>query len=86
MKIRVFSLILALAILASLMVAPAQAWGAGSDVTSLEGACPCGCGKTLDKVQWKPWAGDAATGHYYLEEDYIQDSQKESADLNLVFK
>ena len=79
MKKRVVSLILALAILASLMVAPVEAWGAGSNVTSPEATCPCGCGKTLSQVEWIPYdpntKGDPASGHYYLADNYIQKEQ-----------
>lgn len=79
MKKRVVSLILALVILASLMVAPVEAWGAGSNVTSPEATCPCGCGKTLSQVEWIPYdpntKGDPASGHYYLADNYIQKEQ-----------
>lgn len=41
--------------------------------------CPCGCEQTLSQIQWTAWnineTGSAATGHYYLPEDYAHTTQ-----------
>lgn len=67
MKKRVLSLLLVVAMLATLVVFPAYA----SD-TDL---CPCGCGETLGNIEWKTWKGtsDPASGHYRLESDLLAD-------------
>ena len=82
MKKRIFSLFLVFCILSSLMVFPAGAAEPVENmVTQAEEICPCGCGKTLDAVTWKPWAVNGidgpTSGHYYLDGDYVQDGQKE---------
>lgn len=75
MKKRIFALFLAVAMLTSVMVAPAYAEQGGS-VTSLADACPCGCGKALEDVTWKPYTGTASTGHYYLAADLAQATEQ----------
>ena len=84
MKKRMISLLLVLAIFASLVVVPVSAEtpaAAVASTTDAEGLCPCGCGKTLDAVTWQPWnvneAGAPTAGHYYLDGDYVQDGQFE---------
>ena len=76
MKKRVLALLLAVTLLGSMIVVPAYAdENTGASVTNIENLCPCGCGKTLDQVDWKAWKGTAASGHFYLEEDYVQAEQ-----------
>lgn len=62
MKKRVLSLLLVVAMLASLVVFPAYATGT---------ECACGCGAT--DVEWEPWTGKLVSGktHYILEEDVV---------------
>ena len=72
MKKRLFSLILAISILASMVVVPAYAEEAEQNVTPITDLCPCGCGEKLQDVQWKAWAEVPNAGHYYLEDDYVQ--------------
>lgn len=61
MKKRFFSLILVLAMLASLFVMPVsateteQAAEAAPETTSLLDDCPCGCGEVLSNVEWLPY-------------------------------
>ena len=77
MKKRVLSLLLAAVLLATMIVVPAYAAEAKVENTTVStGTCACGCGKTYDKIQWKVWEGNAASGHYYLEEDYVQDGER----------
>ena len=77
MKSRLLSLLLTLALVATMIVVPVYAVEATvENVTAATDTCACGCGKTYDKIQWQPWKGDAATGHYYLEEDYVQDGER----------
>ena len=88
MKRRMFALLLALALLVPMAVVPVSAEPAeeitetqAPNITAAGEICPCGCGKTLDAITWKPWdvAGveGPTTGHYYLDGDYIQDGQKQ---------
>ena len=72
MKKRILVLFLVFSMLMSLWVMPVAAETAAENVTPAEGLCPCGCGKTLDNVEWKAWAGDPRAGHYYLDGDYTQ--------------
>ena len=76
MKKRIFSFLLALAMIASMVVLPVDA---AANITPLTDGCPCGCGKSLSQVDWQPWNvnqdGSPASGHYYLESDYQQKSQ-----------
>ena len=79
MKKRILSLILALCLVASLIVLPAGAEAAEENVTATTELCPCGCGKTLDGVTWKPWNPNSealSSGHYYLEGNYVQNKQQ----------
>lgn len=81
MKKQIISLLLAAAMVMSMVVMPVGAYDdAGqADVTSATGTCPCGCGLALDKATWKPWdpntSSDLGTGHYYLEGNYAQDAE-----------
>ena len=85
MKRRLFALLLALALLVPMAVAPVSAetaeTEASTDITAVTGSCPCGCGENLDAVTWTPWAVNGidgpTSGHYYLDGDYTQDGQKE---------
>ncbi|MBR2310038.1 MAG: DUF4886 domain-containing protein [Oscillospiraceae bacterium] len=72
MKKRILATILTLAILLSVIVVPA--WAENPIVTENVTApattiCGCGCGKKLSEVEWKPWTGEVASGHFYLTED-----------------
>ena len=68
MKKRIFSLLLAVSMLAAMIVVPANAMSVGDNVTDLEELCPCGCGKALSQVTWQPWntneVPDPPSGHY----------------------
>ena len=85
MKKRLLAILLVLASLASMLVAPVGAATTAetnsATVTSPSGACPCGCGQMLDAVTWQPWdvsgVEGPTSGHYYLDGDYVQDEQKE---------
>ncbi|MBR4864133.1 MAG: DUF4886 domain-containing protein [Oscillospiraceae bacterium] len=77
---RVFGLVLALAMVLSMVVMPTYAKEEKQEnVTAPESACPCGCGASLADVEWEPWdvntVGSVATGHFYLEDDYLQAKQ-----------
>ena len=77
MKRRILSLLLTLALVATMLVAPAYAAEAKvENTTAATDTCACGCGKTYAQIDWQPWKGDAATGHYYLEDDYVQDGER----------
>lgn len=74
---RLLSIMLVAAMLLTIPVMPVNAWSAEADggVTDMEEICPCPCGQKLSQVDWQPWDPDAAqppTGHYYLEDDYLQ--------------
>lgn len=78
MKKRLFALLLALATLFSLTVVPA--WAADVAVTENltdpdATVCGCGCGKKFSEVEWKPWTGEVASGHFYLTQDYTAAEQ-----------
>lgn len=85
---RIFSVLLVTALLATMLVAPVDAWSAREDVTPMSQACPCGCGATLDGVDWMPWDPNNTTvissGHYYLAGDYQQLAQEEIISGNRV--
>ena len=80
MKKRLFALLMCIAMLISLVVIPTYASPAEETVTAKDTLCPCGCGLALDQVTWVPWDANnqsvLATGHYYLDGDYIQDGYK----------
>lgn len=81
MKKKIGAMLLAMAMLLSMVVVPAYAVETAGDapaeggVTPITDACPCGCGKTLAEVEWKQWKGTAASGHFYLAQDYVQAEQ-----------
>ena len=82
MKKRFLSFVLAVSILAAMIIMPVSgstaAEKAVADTTALTNACPCGCGQTLEQVDWKaydPNAGGLLPGHFYLAEDYVQKDQ-----------
>jgi len=90
MKRRLFTLLLALCLLASVAVAPVSAEETATDtatqpatemVSDAKGECPCGCGQALDAITWKKWdvnaTGAPTAGHYFLDGDYVQDGQYE---------
>lgn len=75
------SLILILSMLFSMMIFPvsAEVTGESTDTTALTETCFCGCGQALSDVQWKKWNvnddASVASGHYYLDGDYVQSDQ-----------
>ena len=79
MSKRFLSVLICVAMLVSLVVFPAYA-ASEDTVTDKTELCPCGCGLTLEQVTWQPWDANnqsvLATGHYYLEDDYVQDDYK----------
>ena len=76
MKKRILSLLLTITLLLTMVVLPANATAATqAGVTALTDSCPCGCGQTLEQVEWKAWKGTAASGHFYLAEDFVQPEQ-----------
>lgn len=77
MKKRIFACLLVLAMVSAMVVAPVHAEPVAqtASVTAVTDACPCGCGKSLQEVDWKAWKGTAASGHFYLSEDYVQAEQ-----------
>ena len=85
MKKRFACLLLAAALLASMVVVPATAAEAPTPATGMttapEGECPCGCGSALAEITWTAWDVNGSdgpnSGHYYLDGDYIQDGQME---------
>ena len=73
---RVFAWILTLSLLMGLVILPASAEEVTA--TSADKECTCGCGETLSKAEWEPWDVNnmgVASGHYYLDSDYIQKDQ-----------
>ena len=87
------SMILVLTILAAMIVLPASAQTAESAttadiVTDPAGSCTCGCGNDYADVEWRVWdpntTGVPPTGHYYLEDDYIQKEQLEIISGNKI--
>ena len=82
MKKRILSFLLVLCSLLTLVVVPVSGTKVveetATQTTPLIGACPCGCGETLDQVDWRvydPNSGGLLPGHFYLAEDYIQKDQ-----------
>ena len=87
------SMILVLTILAAMIVLPASAQTAESAttadiVTDPAGSCTCGCGNDYADIEWRVWdpntTGVPPTGHYYLEDDYIQKEQLEIISGNKI--
>ncbi len=74
---KVICCLLLLSMLMSMVVLPVSA--SEDSKTPTAELCPCGCGAALKDVSWQPWNvnGDAniASGHYYLEGDYVQNQQ-----------
>ena len=74
MKNRILSVLLVVAMLASMVVMPVYATGAVQDGTTIDWDnvdCPCGCGAKVGAItDWQPFTatgGDpSAAGHYYL--------------------
>ena len=81
MKKRYVSLLLCLCMLLTMMVVPVSAQEVVSDAaTPISADCPCGCGSKLADILWRVWdpnSADPTPGHYYLEDDYIQNEQLE---------
>ncbi|MBO5867782.1 MAG: hypothetical protein J6Q54_02600, partial [Oscillospiraceae bacterium] len=75
MNKQIISLLLVLAMVLSFVVLPAAAAGE-MDATAVTEACPCGCGKTIAQVTWKPWNGEPKEGHFYLAGNFTQTEQK----------
>ncbi|MBR4863809.1 MAG: MBL fold metallo-hydrolase [Oscillospiraceae bacterium] len=79
MKKRITSFFLALLLLASMVVVPANAVTTALTETTLPEVCPCGCGEAFDQLQWRVWNPNngqhVSNGHYYLENNYVQDEQ-----------
>ena len=77
---RILSLFLVAALILAIPVMPvsAQPTTYENNITALTDLCPCGCGETLDNVDWMPWnptiKGSPANGHHYLTADYVQES------------
>ena len=78
MKKRIFSWLLVLSMVLSMVVLPANAQPDGNITLTTE-QCPCGCGP-ISQVNWVPYnmndAGASPMGHYYLDKDYAQEGQK----------
>ncbi len=77
---RLGSFLLAAAMVLSLFAAPVSAEAATqANVTAKDTLCPCGCGLTVEAVQWKQWTvndtGAPSSGHYYLPDNYVQKQQ-----------
>jgi len=78
---KLLSLALVFTMLLSLVILPvsAETTGESATVTALSDTCSCGCGQALSDVQWKEWNvnkdANVASGHYYLEGDYVQTQQ-----------
>ena len=73
---RMLGLVLAVAMVLSMVVFPTYA--SEENLTEMKALCPCGCGASLDAVEWEPWdvnANGLTSGHYYLESDYAQAKQ-----------
>lgn len=80
MNKRIASVITALLILVSMIVAPTEnKVFAMQDAAELPELCPCGCGKAAVDLEWKPWDPNNTTltigGHYYLTGNYVQSEQ-----------
>ena len=83
MKKRILSMALILCMLASMFVLPVSAEETKqteeNNSTDMAEICPCGCGLTLDAVNWKAYKvnedGAPSSGHYYLTTDYVQNKQ-----------
>ena len=55
MKKRLLSLLLAMAMVASMVVMPAKAQPQEANITPETGLCPCGCEQLLSQIDWRPW-------------------------------
>ena len=82
---RLMALLLIVATLATMIVAPVNATqlteSERNNVTAPAEVCPCGCGQALADVTWQVWAPNGFTevtsGHYYLTGDYVQAEQEQ---------
>ena len=86
---RILSVLLVLAMLTALIVLPVSGAEETADTTAPDKACPCGCGLALEQITWEAFdpnvTGGVLSGHYYLEEDYVQNAQLTiSADTRTV--
>ena len=74
---RTFAWLLTVSFILGMVVLPVTAKTA--EVTQTTKACPCGCGQTLEEIEWTPWdvnnTGSVDSGHYYLDGNYAQDDQ-----------
>lgn len=74
-------MVLTLAMIASMIVLPVGAYDISSvdTVTDPTGICPCGCNTAIDQIDWQKWnvneKGDPTQGHFYLDGNYVQDSE-----------
>ena len=75
MKKRLLAMLLTLATVMSLIVIPTNAEESEIKAVSVTDPattiCSCGCGKKLEEITWKPWAGKPGSGHYYLTGNYV---------------
>lgn len=77
---RMLSLLLVAALVLSVPVMPVFAQTTTTtqedNVTPVTDACPCGCGKTIEEIEWTPlptkYFGSAPEGHHYLTQDFVQ--------------
>ena len=81
---RALAVLLVLAIVLSFAVMPVSATTAittnttqqEENVTPVTDACPCGCGKKVEEIEWTPiptnLKGSPAEGHHYLTQDFYQ--------------
>ena len=77
---RICSIVLLIAMLATMIVMPVCAVAEeNGGTTAVTDACPCGCGSSLEQVDWQAYdpnaAGGVTSGHYYLDGDYVQSTQ-----------
>ena len=78
---KLLSLLMTMAMILSMVILPvsAEEVGESTDTTALTDSCFCGCGQALSDVQWKKWNinedANVASGHYYLDGDYVQSQQ-----------
>ena len=79
---KIASFFLALLLAASLVVAPVKVEVAAAEAAPAEAAapdtCPCGCGAATADIGWRVWDPNGvytSSGHYYLEDNYVQAEQ-----------